>query len=98
MELTGKQKRALRAMAHHLNPVVLVGNGGLSESVVEKVDTELGHHELIKVKVSPDAPVNAKETAEDLHEHTHAHVVQVIGRVVILYKARKKKPTIKLPA
>ena len=41
MELTGKQKRALRAMAHHLNPVVLVGTGGLSESVVEKVNTEL---------------------------------------------------------
>ena len=98
MELTGKQKRALRAMAHHLNPVVLVGTGGLSESVVEKVNTELGHHELIKVKVSPDAPVNAKEAAEDLHEHTGAAVAQVIGRIVVLYKARKKKPSIKLPA
>lgn len=98
MELTGKQKRALRAMAHHLNPVVLVGTGGLSESVVEKVETELEHHELIKVKISSDAPLKAKAAGEDLHEHTHAHVVQVIGRIVILYKARKKKPTIQLPS
>ena len=97
MELTGKQKRALRALAHHLKPVVMVGAGGLSGAVVEKVNTELEHHELIKVKVSQDAPVSTKDAAEDLHEHTTAHVVQTIGRIVILYKGRKKEPSIILP-
>ena len=97
MELTGKQKRALRALAHHLNPVVMVGTGGLSKAVVDKVETELENHELIKVKVSRDAPLNVKDAALDLNEHASAHVVQTIGRIVVLYKARKKKPTIVLP-
>jgi RNA-binding protein len=97
MELTGKQRRALRAMAHHLKPVVLVGNGGLSASVVEKVKTELENHELIKVRISQDAPVSVRAAAVDLNEHTTAHVVQTIGRMVVLYMARKKQPTIVLP-
>ena len=97
MKLTGKQKRALRALAHHLKPVVLVGAGGLSASVVTKVQTELENHELIKVKVSQDAPLSAKDAAEDLNEHASAHVVRTIGRMVVLYKARKKEPTIVLP-
>jgi RNA-binding protein len=97
MELTGKQKRALRALAHHLKPVVMVGTAGLSLSVVEKVNIELDNHELIKIKVSQDAPVTTKGAAEDLHEHTAACVVQTIGRIVVLYKGRKKEPTIILP-
>ena len=97
MELTGKQKRALRAMAHHLNPVVMVGSGGLSQAVVDKVSVELENHELIKVKVGRDAPTNVKDAASDLNEHTSAFVVQTIGRIVVLYKARKKQPTIVLP-
>ena len=97
MELTGKQKRSLRAMAHHLNPVVMVGSSGLSEAVVDKVSVELENHELIKVKVSRDAPTNVKDAARDLNEHTSAHIVQTIGRIVVLYKARKKEPSIVLP-
>ena len=97
MELTGKQKRALRAMAHHLNPVVMGGAGGLSQAVVDKVIVELDNHELIKVKVSKDAPTTLKDAASDLNEQTSAHVVQTIGRIVVLYKARKKQPTIVLP-
>ena len=97
MELTGKQKRALRGLAHHLKPVVIVGTGGLSAAVVKKVQAELAHHELIKVKVSDDAPLKAKAAAEDLNDHTSAHIVQTIGRTVVLYKARKKDPSIVLP-
>ena len=96
--LSGKQKRHLRALGHHLKPVVQMGQKGATEALIGKVRSELTAHELIKVKVSPDAPVNAKEAAEDLHEHTGAAVAQVIGRIVVLYKARKKKPSIKLPA
>jgi len=98
MELTGKQKAALRSLAHHIKPVVLVGGGGLSESVVEKVKFELENHELIKVRVSKDAPVALKDAAADLHELTGAAVVQTIGRMVVLYLGRKKEPGIKLPA
>jgi RNA-binding protein len=97
MDLTGKQKKSLRAMAHHLNPVVMVGSGGLSKSVIDKVTVELKHHELIKIKVSRDAPTTIKDTAEDLRSHAGAHLIQTIGRMVVLYKGRKKDPTIVLP-
>jgi len=87
----------LRALAHHLKPVVLVGSGGLSESVVDKVETELDNHELIKVRVSSEAPIQTRDASADLSEATGAHPVQIIGRMVVLYRARKKKPTIQLP-
>ena len=97
MELTGKQRRYLRGLAHHLKPVVIVGQGGLSTALVQKVRMELGHHELIKIKVSSEAPLDAKEAAEDLAEETGAAVAQVIGRMVVLYQKREKKPAIQLP-
>ena len=51
MELTGKQKRYLRGLAHHLNPVVYAGKEGVSEAVERKATQELEHHELIKLKL-----------------------------------------------
>jgi len=98
MELTSKQRRYLRSLAHHLKPVVIVGQGGLSTALMGKVDTELDNHELIKVKVSREAPVDASGAAEDLCEETGATTAQIIGRMVVLYRRRKKKPTIQLPA
>lgn len=97
MPLTGKQARHLRALAHHLDPVVLLGNAGITEAVVKKVAVELENHELIKVKVGENAPVSAKEAAPLLEEATGALVAQVIGRIVVLYKRRAEKPAIVLP-
>ena len=54
MPLTGKQRRALRALGHHLEPVVLVGQNGITDGVVAAVDQALHDHELIKVKLNPD--------------------------------------------
>jgi len=53
--LTGKQKRFLRAMGHHLEPVVLVGKDGLSEGLVSALDVALDTHELVKVKLGESA-------------------------------------------
>jgi RNA-binding protein len=97
MELTGKQRRHLRALAHHLDVVATVGTAGITDAVVDKVDEELGFHELIKVKVSRDAPEKAKDAGPVLAERTNSHLAQVIGHTCVLYRARKKKPTITLP-
>ncbi|MCB9673716.1 MAG: ribosome assembly RNA-binding protein YhbY [Alphaproteobacteria bacterium] len=94
MELTSKQRQYLKGLAHHLKPVVQVGDKGISSAVIEKTSEELENHELIKVKVDADA----KDRAPILADGTGAAVVQVIGRVVVLYRARKKKPAIRLPA
>jgi RNA-binding protein len=93
----GKAARHLRALAHHLDPVVQLGTAGLTDAVLKKVAVELENHELIKVKVGENAPMSAREAAPLLEERTGAQVAQVIGRIVVLYKARAEKPTIVLP-
>lgn len=97
MPLTGAAARSLRALAHHLEPVVQVGKGGVTRQVTAQVAQALHDHELIKVKIGSEAPVDRKIAAGQIASATASEVVQVIGRVVILYKPRPKKPTIKVP-
>lgn len=98
MDLTGKQRTYLRGLAHHLDPVVTVGPLGVSPAIVAKTAEELEHHELIKVKVTRDAPAKARILGTELADEVGAHHVQTIGRICVLYKARQKKPAIKLPS
>jgi RNA-binding protein len=93
MELTSKQRQYLKGLAHHLKPTVQVGDKGLTTSVIDKVSEELEFHELIKVKVDDEAKVKGPILAEG----ADAALVQVIGRTVVLYRRRKKKPAITLP-
>ena len=97
LDLTPKQRRALRALAHHLDPVVQVGVGGVTPALVAKVEAELENHELIKVKVSKDSPVGTEAAAAIVIDGTNARLAQIIGRTLVLYRARKEKPAIKLP-
>ncbi len=96
MPLSSKQAKQLRAMAHHLKPVVLVGDKGVTEAVIDKVDVELENHELIKVKVAADRD-EVKAAATALCEATGADLAGSIGKVLMLYRRRKEgKPTIQL--
>ena len=97
MELTGKQKRHLRALGHALSPVVMLGREGLSEAVTAKTDAELENHELIKIKCGESCLDPIDEVATKLAADCRAGVAQVIGRTALLYRRRKKDPTIKLP-
>ena len=96
-ELTGKQRRHLRALGHHLAPVVQVGQEGVSDAVVSQADAQLDAHELIKVKIGESSPQDRHETADMLAARTQAQVAQVLGRTVLLYRPRKDKPQIVLP-
>jgi RNA-binding protein len=96
MELTNKQRKHLRALAHPLKATVQIGDRGISSAVVGKVVEELEHHELIKVRIG-ESDVTAKDAAVILADQTGAAVVQVIGKVVVLYQRRAKKPAIQLP-
>ena len=96
MSISSKQRVYLRGLAHHLKPTVQVGDKGLSTPVVEKVKEELLAHELIKVKVG-DSDVKAKAASAMLAETCEAHVVQVIGKTIVLYKRHPDEPTIELP-
>lgn len=98
MALTNKQNRHLRALAHHLKPVVMVGDKGLTEEVVAAADEQLKFHELVKVKLTGSDKATRGATSESLAAGTRSAVVQVIGRTVVLYRPRKKNPAIVLPA
>jgi RNA-binding protein len=95
--LTGKQKRYLRGLGHHLNALVQVGQRGIHEALLEKIDAELENHELVKLKIGQDCLDDTKEAANALAEATESAVVQVIGRTLLLYRAREKEPEIRLP-
>lgn len=95
-ELTGKQRRYLRGLAHDLKPIVLVGQHGISENLIDNFRAALLAHELVKVKVhGGDGLV---DTAEALYEATGAQLAQKIGFVLVFYKPHPDDPTIELPS
>jgi RNA-binding protein len=86
--LSGAAKRELRARAHHLQPVVQVGHGGLQPSVVAAVSRALRDHELIKVRLH--APEDKHGTAEALAAATRSALCGLVGHTVILFKPKPK--------
>jgi RNA-binding protein len=92
--LTGSQRRQLRALAHHLSPIVQVGHQGITDELVRAVRQALEDHELVKVRIAEGAPVERKSSG--LADRLDAHEVGVIGRVVILYRRHPDKPAIPL--
>jgi RNA-binding protein len=95
--LTGKQRRALRALGHHLDPVVMVGREGVGEGLVAAAAQALADHELIKVKVSEASPLDRHEAAEALARATQSEVAQVLGRTVLLFLRNEEDPKLEVP-
>lgn len=94
--LTGKQKRFLRGLGHSLNPVITVGKGEISESLIHETVEALEHHELIKVKILESCLMDRHEVAEELAQACGAEVAQVLGRTFLLYRAASE-PKLELP-
>ncbi len=95
--LTGKQRRFLRGLGHHLDPVVHVGKDGLTEGLVKATDEALARHELIKVRLGESAGADRHEVAEALAQAVTGHLAGVIGRTLLIYRAREVDPEIVLP-
>lgn len=95
--LTGKQKRFLRAKAHHLTPIFQVGKGGVNENMVKQMKEALEVRELIKVSILQNCDDDRHDVAKALSEQADAELVQVIGHVIVLYKESKEHKTIELP-
>lgn len=91
MALTGKQVRQLRALAHHLNPVVLIGKADVTDAIAKQAEEALEAHELIKCGVQDGSLLSCREAAEQLAERVGAEVVQVIGHRFSLYRASSRK-------
>ena len=98
--LTGKQKKYLKSLAHPLLPVAQLGKEGLSAQAIAAADIELTRHELIKVKIGGNSSLEKEATAASLAETTGSHLVQVIGKIIVLYREnpkRAKERRIRLP-
>jgi RNA-binding protein len=95
--LTGKQKRHLRGLGHGLKPVVLIGKKEVDTGLIQETDAALTYHELIKVKVLENCPLDRHEAADALSEATSSDIAQVLGKTFLLYRPAEK-PTIVLPA
>ncbi len=96
MSLTTKQKQVLRGLAHSLKPVIIIGNAGLTESVIEEIKLTIDHHELIKVKISAGDRTVREKIIADVSTKCQCQHVQSIGRIGVFYKASDKRK-IQLP-
>ncbi|MBW1809226.1 MAG: YhbY family RNA-binding protein [Deltaproteobacteria bacterium] len=93
--LKGFQRRYLRGLAHNLDPVVQVGQNGITPAVITAVKTALLDHELIKVKM--EQPLDKKKMAAGLATSSGAELCGLVGHVALLYKRHPKEPKIVLP-
>ncbi|QDY40782.1 ribosome assembly RNA-binding protein YhbY [Candidatus Pantoea soli] len=95
MNLSTKQKQHLKALAHPLKPVVMIGGNGLTEGVLAEIELALNHHELIKVKIAAEDRETKQLIVEAIVRETKASNVQVIGNVLVLYRpAQERKITL----
>ena len=95
--LTGKQKRFLRAEAHHLDPIFQVGKGGVNDAMLKQLRDVLEVRELIKVRILDNCEDDKQTVAEALSKGTRAELVQLIGLTVVLYKESRNNKKIVLP-
>ncbi|AWV89610.1 YhbY family RNA-binding protein [Bradymonas sediminis] len=93
-ELDKAQRRQLMALGHSLNPVLMVGNRGYSENLIENFNAQILAHELIKVKVHDLDEMD--DIAAKIHEATGAQLAQKIGKMLLFYKAHPENPKIVL--
>ena len=100
MKLSTKQIAHLRGIAHSLNPVVMIGNNGMTESVLKEIELNLNAHELIKVQVAGDDRDARKALYAEICAKTNATAVHHIGKQLVFYRASntvKEKAKILIP-
>lgn len=95
--LTGKQKRYLRSEAHHLKPIFQIGKSGVNDNMVQQIKEALEKRELIKVSVLQNCLTDKETVAEQLAEQAEAHIVQIIGNSIVVYKESLENKSIELP-
>ncbi len=93
----GKQRRYLRGLGVALEPAVFLGKAAMTDAVVAEVKAALDAQELVKVKLLQTVDGDRREIAAKLAEAGDAELVQVIGRMALLYRRNEEKPVIRLP-
>jgi RNA-binding protein len=100
MKLTPKQISHLRGLAHNLNPVVMIGNQGLTENIIKEIEVSLNAHELIKIKVAGDDRDARIAIYQSICDQTKAIPIHHIGKQLVIYRPSdtvKEKHKIHIP-
>lgn len=84
------EKKKLKAQAHPLNPVVMIGQAGLTDAVINEINVALDVHELIKVRIRAERD-ERQEMRQQICSATGAELIQSIGQIVVLYRKNLNK-------
>jgi RNA-binding protein len=97
MNLNEAQKRFLRGLGHKLKPVVTVGGGGVSDSLLKEFQSTIGHHELVKVRFRAADRQQRDELIDQLCNRGAAALVSRTGHTALLFRRNHESPKIQLP-
>ena len=97
MNLSESQKKFLRGLGHQLKPVIMIGDAGLTESLLKEFCSTIEHHELIKIRVRAGDREMRDSIISDLCIKGSAELVTKIGNVALVFRRNKEKPQIHLP-
>jgi len=97
MSLSKKQIKFLRAKCHDLKAVILLGQKGLTEEVLNELEIALTHHELVKIKLSVDDREARKQMITEICDKSHSEEVQSIGKTLSVYRVNPDKAILELP-
>lgn len=96
LKITAVERSALRSEAHALNPIVLIGEAGLSEAVMKEIDSGLNTHGLIKVRVFGDDREARSLMYETICSTLNAAPIQHVGKILVIYRPKSEEKTEKV--
>ena len=85
-KLTTNQKKFLRGIAHNINPMIIIGANGVTESLMKELESTLEHHEILKIKMASADREDRKKITDYILEQTGALLVQSIGKICVIYR------------
>ncbi|MGR9100201.1 MAG: ribosome assembly RNA-binding protein YhbY [Gammaproteobacteria bacterium] len=85
------ERRKLRAQAHTLKPVILIGQSGLTDAVLAEIELALDSHELIKIRIRSDDREIRKHLGEKICQLTGADLIQTIGQIAVIFRSNPDK-------
>ncbi len=88
--MNSADKKRLRAEAHSLKPVIMIGQSGLTAAVLAEIELALNSHELIKIRIRAERD-NRKQIGEKIISDTGAEFIQAIGQIIVIYRPNPNK-------
>ena len=92
-----QQTKHLKSLCHALDPVVRIGQKGVTDAVLSELEIALAHHELIKIKVSVGDRDDRRAAVEKIAAASNGIIVQQVGQVAVLFRRNHEKPVIVFP-